>query len=404
MKKKLLLGCFLFVIAAAWGGECPVIPIKIPPPSELAIKYYHSGNVLWIVKQFWTFALMAMILFTGLSAKIRDLSDFLGKRRVVWRFVIFLFIYSILVALVSFPIDYYSGFIRPHKYGLSSQTFTRYLSHYFMSLAILISVSLIVLGVLYFFIAKSPKRWWLYMGFLLVPILIFFQVIQPIWIAPLFNRFGPMKDQRLEEQILALAERAGIENSRVFEVDKSSDTKMMNAYVTGFGFSKRIVLWDTIIKGMNRDELLFVMGHEMGHYVLHHIWWRILLNAVLAMITLFLTSFFANFLIRKCSKRIGFKTLKNIASLPLILLLYGLFSLLFTPLENLFSQMQEHQADRFGLEITHENHAAGTAFLKLLGSNLGYPYPGTLYLLFRSSHPSIGSRIEFFNTYHPWCD
>ena len=90
-------------------------------------------------------------------------------------------------------------------------------------------------------------------------------LVSPIWIAPLFNDFGPMKDKALETEILALAERASIEGSRVFEVDKSVDTKTVSAYVTGFAGTKRIVLWDTIIDRLENDELLFVMGHEMGH-------------------------------------------------------------------------------------------------------------------------------------------
>ena len=273
-----------------------------------------------------------------------------------------------------------------------------------MGFAIGTCTSLLVFGVLYLLIAKSPKRWWLYMGLLMFPIQIFFQIVQPIWVAPLFNKFGPMQNQKLEQQILSLAQRAGIENSRVFEVDKSSDTKMMNAYVVGFGDSKRIVLWDTIIKGMSEEELLFVMGHEMGHYVLNHIWIGIIFNSVLSIILLLLTFLVSKVFIRCFSKRMGFKELKDIASFPLIMLVYGFFSLAFTPLETAFSRYEEHAADRFGLEITHANHSAATGFLKLMGSNLGYPYPGTFFTLFRGTHPSIGARIEFFNTYHPWCE
>jgi len=397
-----MLSLFLIIGATLCGAECPVIPVAIPPPTELAVKFYESGNILWVFKQVWVLALPAVIVFTGLSAKIRELARFLG-RRAIWTFIVFLIIYSILMALVSFPIDYYSGFIRMHEYGLSSQDFGRWFNHYLVSLGISVCSSLIVLGVLYLLIAKSPKRWWLYMGLLMIPIQIFFQIIQPIWISPLFNKFGPMQDKQLEQKILSLAERAGIENSRVFEVDKSSDTKMMNAYVVGFGNSKRIVLWDTIIKGMNNDELLFVMGHEMGHYVLNHIWLGILFTSSLATLILLLIFLVVKPFIKRYSRPMGFTELKDVASLPLVLLLYGFFSLIFTPAQNLFTQTEEHEADRFGIEITHNNHEAATGFLKLIGSNLGYPYPGKFYMLFRSSHPSIGSRIEFFNTYHPWC-
>ena len=119
---------------------------------------------------------------------------------------------------------------------------------------------------------KSPRRWWLYTSALAVPFIILIVLVQPVWIDPLFNRFGPMQDKALEAEILALADRAGIEGGRVFEVAKSEDTKALNAYVNGFGSTKRIVLWDTIIKALDRRKLLVVMGHEMGHYVLDHLW------------------------------------------------------------------------------------------------------------------------------------
>lgn len=400
--KGIFFSLFLIFGATLWG-ECPVIPVAVPPPSELAVKYYQSGNILWCIKQAWGLIVPAVIVFTGFSSKMRQLARFLG-RKAIFTFIFFVIFYSILINIVTFPLDYYSGFIRPHEYGLSSQSFSRFFSHYLLGSAVGVGSSLIIFGVLYFVIAKSPKRWWLYMGLLMIPIQIFFQIVQPIWISPLFNQFGPMKDKQLEQKILNLAEKAGIHNSRVFEVNKSADTKMMNAYVVGLGSSKRIVLWDTIIEGMDQDELLFVMGHEMGHYVLNHIWWGILFTSGLAIFLLFLVFLATRPFLQSCSKRLGFSEMKDVASLPLFLLFYGIFSLVLTPAQNLFTQIEEHQADRFGLEITHENHAAATGFLKLTKSNLGYPYPGMFYMLFRSSHPSIGSRIEFFNTYHPWCE
>ena len=226
--------------------------------------------------------------------------------------------------------------------------------------------------------------------------------VQPIWIDPLFNKFGPMKNKELEAQILHLASRAGIEGGRVFEVDKSEDTKMLNAYVVGFGSSSRIVLWDTTIKQLTPDEILFVMGHEMGHYVLHHIWWSMLYCSALSFGIFYLTYRSANFMLRKYKKRFGFTYLYNIASLPLLLFLITLFSLLSTPLSNYVSRCMEHEADRFGLEITQNNKAAAEAFIALQQENLGNPYPGPIFKFWRSTHPPLGERIEFCNSYCPW--
>jgi Zn-dependent protease with chaperone function len=226
--------------------------------------------------------------------------------------------------------------------------------------------------------------------------------VQPIWIAPLFNHFGPMKNQALEQQILGLASRAGIEGARVYEVDMSADTKALNAYVTGFGATKRIVLWDTTISKLTPDEILFVMGHEMGHYVLHHIWWSFLFYSAMAFVLFYLTYRSSHALLNKFHHRFGFRHLYDFASLPLLVLVFTAWQFLFSPLFNCVSRHFEHQADEFGLEITQNNQAAAEAFIALQQQNLANPRPGPLYVFWRASHPPLGSRIDFCNSYCPW--
>jgi Zn-dependent protease with chaperone function len=211
-----------------------------------------------------------------------------------------------------------------------------------------------------------------------------------------------MKDKALEGEILALASRSGIEGGRVYEVDKSVDTKAVNAYVTGVGQTKRIVLWDTIIARLSRPELLFVMGHEMGHYVLGHVWKTIVAVSLLILLTLYLAHRTAGLVIGRFRARFGFDRLSDFAALPLLILLSNVFSLAVSPALLAWSRHQEHEADRFGLEITHDNRAAANAFVKLQEENLGVPRPGWLYKLWRSSHPPIGERIDFCNEYRPW--
>jgi Zn-dependent protease with chaperone function len=232
--------------------------------------------------------------------------------------------------------------------------------------------------------------------------LFFIILIQPVFIDPLFNKFSQMKDKQLETKILALAGRAGIEGASVYEVEKSEDTKSLNAYVTGFGKTKRIVLWDTIIKNFDEDELLYVMGHEMGHYLLGHAWKSILFFALLIILALYLIHRTAGWAINKFKDRFGFSELSDVASLPLIILLFSFYLFLILPIGLAFTRHNEHEADRFGLEITQNNHAAATAFVKLQTENLGVPRPYFLLKLWRSSHPPLGERIDFSNQYQPW--
>ena len=376
-------------------------PVPVPEPSQQAMQYYRSGNLLWVLHQVWGLAVPALILFTGLSARLRDGARKVGRK---WFFVIgvYYILYSLFAYVLDLPLDYYTSYLRPHDYGLSNQALSKWLGDSLKELMIGVVFGCLFLWVPYLLIRKSPRRWWLYTSLFCAALMFFVVLVVPIWIEPLFNRFGSMKDKQLEARILALAGRAGIEGGRVFEVEKSVDTNTVNAYVTGLWNTKRIVLWDTLIAKLNPDELLFVMAHEMGHYVLHHIVIGVLLGSLGVLFSLYLVYRLAGLLIRRCERRFGFRELSDIASLPLILLLIELVSLGMTPLVLAYSRHQEHEADRFGLEMTQNNHAAATGFVKLQAENLANPRPGPLYVLWRAGHPPLGDRIDFANAYRPW--
>ncbi len=315
-------------------------------------------------------------------------------------------LYFIILVLLnyglSWPLSYYQGFVRPHAYGLSNQTFLKWFTDSLKSLGIVLVVGCLFLWIPYLLLKKSPRGWWFYAWLALLPVFFFVVMVQPVVIAPLFNQFGPVKDKALEAKIIALAEKAGIHGSRVYEVNKSVDTKTSNAYVSGFLGTKRIVLWDTIIKQLNERELLFVMGHEMGHYALGHVVKGILCSWFLTLIALYGIHVTARGLIGRFAGRFGFDSLSDIASVPLIILLINVFSLALTPIGFAYSRHMEHEADRFGLEITHYNHSAASGFVKIEKENLGYPRPGLLFTIWLGTHPSTGDRIDFFNNYKPW--
>jgi hypothetical protein len=209
---------------------------------------------------------------------------------------------------------------------LSNQTFGKWLGDALKNLAVSVVGGLLFLWGPYLLLKKSPRRWWLYTSLLSLPFLIFVTLIAPVWIDPLFNDFGPMQDKAIETKVLALAERAGIEGGRVYQVNKSVDTSAVNAYVTGFSGTKRIVFWDTILSKLNDRELLVVVGHEMGHYVLRHIITGIIVAFLLIFISLYLAYRLSGGMIRRYKDRFGFDRLADIASLPLLLLLVSVFS------------------------------------------------------------------------------
>ena len=377
--------------------QVAVMPLRLLFPRQLPKQWTFTevGISSIIIKFLWSLAVPAVIVFTGLGAHLRNCCNRITQKWLLNTALYALF-FLLIIAVLSIPLDFYGGYIRPHHYGLSNQTLGRWFNHFLMETGVFTLMGIVLVWILYGIIRKSPKRWWLYFGLLNFPLAIVLVFVQPIWIAPLFNTFGPMKNKHLEQKVLQLAKRAGIEGSRVYEVDMSADTKQVNAYVTGVGRSKRIVIWDTSIAELTEDELLFVVGHEMGHYVLHHLWWAILIHTSITIIGLFLVHVAARWCLGRWSSRMKFSEIGDIASLPLLLLLYLIFSFVLNPVALYFSRTIEHDADTFGLELTHLNHAAATGFVKLTSTNLANPWPGPIYMFWRASHPSVGQRIEFF--------
>jgi len=375
--------------------------VAVPEPTAEALSYYRSGNVLWIVDNVWSLLVPAAFLFTGFSATLGNWSRRVGRK---WFFAIgvYFIAFSAITFVIDLPLVYYESFVREHAYGLSNQTFAKWATDQITGFIVGIVGGVAFLWVPYLLLMKSPRRWWLYTGLAAIPFIVLVVLVQPVWIDPLFNKFGPMKDKTLEADILRLADRAGIEGSRVYEVAKSEDTKAVNAYVNGFGATKRIVLWDTIIAKLNRRQLLVVMGHEMGHYVLGHVWKQILILSALIVAALYAVHRASGWLLEKYRARFRFDELSDIASLPFIIALFGIASLVVTPVALAVSRHFEHEADRFGLEITRDNYAAATAFVTLQQENLGVPRPGPLFVWWRANHPPLGERIDFSNDYRPW--
>ena len=383
------------MIFSLLAASCAHVPI--PEASSVAMSYYYTKNLLWALEWLFLFAFPLIFLWTGFSARLASLT----KR---WLLGIFLYlvVFVLLYQLFQLPLSYYADYIVEHKYGLSSQTFGRWFSNYAIGALLALSGALAFVWLFYLLIKKSPTRWWLYSSLLLIGIEFTLTFVQPVFIDPLFNKFGPMKDKHLEKKILELASSAGIENSRVFEVDKSKDTKTKNAYVTGFGSSGRIVFWDTILKGESEDSILFVTGHEIGHYVLHHIWYFMLYSFASTFLVFYLVYRVSNVVVHRYRRKVHFGSVETIASLPLLILLISLFSFVSLPLNNYLSRIAEHQADIYGLNLTHNNEGAAKFFAKIAEESLMNPSPGPLYVFFRASHPPIAERIAFANSYCPW--
>lgn len=373
----------------------------VPPPSEKALRYHRSGTLIWVTEQLLGLLLPAALLFSGLSARLRALAGEVAKGHFYPTLLIYFALLSLLLSIVQLPLAYYVGYARERAYGLSEQRFGKWAADQAKGFVVGLVVAAAVLWVPYRLLAASPSRWWLWTGALSLPFFVLILLITPVFIAPLFNKFGPMRDRALEAEVLAVAAQAGVSGARVFEVEKSVDTKKVNAYVTGVGRTKRIVLWDTLLARLTPRQTRFVVGHELGHYVLHHVWLNIVTSTALTVASLYGVHRTADLLLGRFGDRFGFTRISDVASMPLFMLLLSLFAAVVTPALLALSRRHERAADVFGLELTGDKHAAASAFVALQEQNLAVPRPGRFYKVFRASHPPIGERVDFINAYRP---
>ncbi len=210
-----------------------------PERKELLISYSKFNNLWRFVDFFISVAILLLVIYTGLSAKFRNWAKSITKKEYLVILLYFVFL-LIFLFIFNFPFDYYRNFAVEHKYGFSNQTFGAWLGESLKSTAVAFVFIVPVLWVLYWLINRF-KRWWLYFAIGAVPFMIFVVLIVPVVVAPLFNKFEPVKNQTVAKEMTALAARAGIQNPDIFEVDASKQSNKINAYFTGLFGTKRIV-------------------------------------------------------------------------------------------------------------------------------------------------------------------
>ena len=397
-----------------WLTAVALDSIAPPPPRDYLAEvranftaenraYTGIKVLLACVEPLFVILMMLVLLFSGASARLRDIARHLGHRRYV-QVLVYFTLFSVITFLLTLPMTWYREFALEHQYGLSNEHLlgwlTDALKNVGFSVLFLAVIPLIALA--YSAIAKYPRHWWLWLAAGSFPVILVTTLLSPLIFEPAFNKFTPLTDLSLKQEILDLAARTGIPGRNVVEVNKSEQTKKFNAYVSGFGASQRIVLWDTMLKGMERDEVLFVMGHEMGHYRLNHIWKGIAFSSVLTFAMLLLAAWMMNAALRRFGPAWHVRELHDIASLPLFVITLTVLSLIVQPASAEFSRAIEHEADIFALEVTHANDAGARAFLKLGSQNRNDPEPSPLVRALLYDHPPLGERIRFALTYRPW--
>jgi len=404
---RLLFGIGLVVIVAAVAVSVVARP-KAPEKDERfevrvtgeMIRHSRLREVLYFTGIGWSAAVMLGLLFTGASRRMRDVAARVTKKPFLAS-MLYLVLFILATTIISFPLSYYSRFHVPHQFGLTGQSLPAWLGDVAKGVGVNL-VIVTVVGALALLGIRRVKNWWVVLWACSVPLTVLLVVIQPVVLDPIFNDFRPLEDKVLRQKLLALASRAGIEGSRVYQVDKSKQTHTMNAYVNGIGPTNRIVMWDTLLAKMTHDEVLGVMGHEMGHYVLNHMWKGLAFSVVLSFAGFFVAQRLYDRGLRRWGPRWGVSAPGDPASVPWLLFIAGALTFFGSPVISGYSRYIEHQADVFALELTHLNEPIATSFRKMAEDSKRDPSPHPLFELWTYSHPPIAKRIPFALSYRPW--
>lgn len=294
--------------------------------------------------------------------------------------------------VLSVPFSLYSTFKIENKYGFNTMTLKLWVTDTVKSLLITTILTGLVIAAGLFIIQRNPDLWWLWIWCFFLALGIFLMYISPYVIEPLFHKFTPIENEELESGIRGLMEKSGIRVSRIFMMDASKRTKHTNAYFTGIGKVKRIVLYDTLIEKMNRDEILAVLAHEAGHWKKKHLLKHIIASEAVAFITIYVAyrllqnDFLINlFHIEKSS---------FFAKIIILGFIVSIGSFFLRPASNYFSRRHEDEADRYSYKLTGDNGSLISALVKLSRDNLSNLHPHPLYAVFHYSHPPVLERIK----------
>lgn len=356
-------------------------------------RHSRTRNVIYFGGAAATWLALAALLWSGWSRRIRDVSERLTRGRLRSRLLYAALLVTAL-SLILFPIELYAGFIVPHQYDLSNQSFAQWLIEGIKGFLIAVILAAPLMAGALALIDRWPKRWWLAAWTLSVPLTIVLVFLAPIVVDPLFNDFKRLGSSALEKRLLDLASDVGIADSRVFEVDKSKQTRALNAYVTGVGTSKRIVIWDTLLDAMSDDEVVFVMAHEMGHYVRHDLWKGMAFSALVTLAAFGLGSIVIARGVARFGRSWGARGLSDPVVLPWMLLTGSILMFTISPGINAYSRAVERRADLFALEHTGLATEGASAFATLARAAKIDPDPHPFIRFWRYGHPTIVERIE----------
>jgi STE24 endopeptidase len=368
-----------------------------PERQQQAKQYARIRRRLWLVNTALSGVYVLAWLFTGWSIALRGWLAAISPNP--WFLVAgFIAIFGGVYAILTLPLDYYSGFVLPHRFGQSNQALKDWIIDQLKGLAVSAPIGLLLLELLYLALRVTGGLWWLWAAGGMLVFSVLLSNLAPVLIMPIFNKFVPLGTEHadLEQRLLKLAEKARTRVRGVFKFDMSRRTKSANAALTGIGNTRRIVLGDTLINEFTPDEIETVLAHELGHHVHKDIPFLIVSGAFGTTLGLYLASLALNWAIGF----FGFTGLADVAALPALGIVLGVYGLVTMPVENAISRWRESMADDYALQSTGKTEAFASAFTRLANQNLGEVDPEKWVVFLFYTHPPLGERIQKANNWN----
>jgi STE24 endopeptidase len=358
---------------------------------ERSDAYFEGGYWLLLVDTLYAVAVAAILLFTRVSAGMRNRAQKITRSRF-WQVPIYVIQYVLVTTLLTLPLTIYEEFIREHAYGLSNQNFLQWSGDFGIESAVGLVQMLILVTIVYALIRATPKNWWMWSTVAVVFLLGVMLVMTPVFLLPLLNHYKPLPDSPVKQQILSLARANGIPANNVYEFDASRQSNRISANVSGFFGTTQISMTDNLMTQATPAEITAVLGHEMGHYVMNHQVFLLGGFGLLVLIGFGLTDWGFRRLTALFGGFWDVRSIDDPAGLPALMAIFTVLGLLGTPLENTITRTAEHEADIFGLNAARQPDGFATAALKLATYRKLEPTPLEEFIFY--DHPSGRTRIH----------
>jgi STE24 endopeptidase len=343
-----------------------------------------------------TFAAKIVFLFIILSGLLPWVSHILEGTYLIWAGLIFFSIPGLIGALVSLPFDYYHIFSIEERYGFNTRTLKTWITDLFKSLLITVILGSILLSLIMLLVEQAGSAWWVWAWLIFSLFQILISVLYPTVIAPIFNKFIPIKDNELDKSIRELSQREGLNVKGIFQMDAARRSRHTNAYFSGLGKTKRIVLYDTLLGSHKNDEILAVLAHEIGHLKKGHIRKQLIISAVISFVLFFLASRMIPWAFMY--KSFGFSSTPVYVGLFLIAFIWEPVWFFLSPLSMAISRKFEREADHYVSRALISTEPFISALKKMALDNLSNLSPHPIYVRFNYSHPPIPERIKYLES------